>query len=186
WYDVLEGTDPGFLYQQNTMRDAIVAAINLNIFNSHSDRVIMANLAQAVNVLQSVILTEGKYLVKTPTYYVMKLYKGHQQGELIYSHIENETVGGVPALTQSVSVRDDAMTITIANCSLDESYEIDTDISGFCANKATGEIVTADVHAYNDFNKEEQVTAKPFDVKLSRGKVSFTLPPCSAAAVTLR
>lgn len=75
WHKVEEGTNPGFLYQQNTMRDAIVAAIELNVFNRHSDRVVMANLAQAVNVLQSVILTEGDKMIKTPTYHVFDLLK---------------------------------------------------------------------------------------------------------------
>ena len=75
WYDVEPGTNPGFLYQLNTMRDAIVSALTLNIFNKHSDRVRMANLAQTVNVLQSVILTDGEKMVKTPTYYVFKMFK---------------------------------------------------------------------------------------------------------------
>ena len=78
WYDVEPGTNPGFLYQQNTMRDAIVAAINLNIFNQHSARIPMANIAQAVNVLQSILLTEGSKTIKTPTYHVFDLYKQHQ------------------------------------------------------------------------------------------------------------
>lgn len=78
WHKVEEGTNPGFLYQQNTMRDAIVAAIELNVFNRHSDRVVMANLAQAVNVLQSIILTEGDKMIKTPTYHVFDLFKTHQ------------------------------------------------------------------------------------------------------------
>ena len=78
WYDVEPGTNPGFLYQQNTMRDALVAAITLNIFNRHCDRVVMANLAQTVNVLQSVLLTEGDKVVLTPTYHVFDLYKAHQ------------------------------------------------------------------------------------------------------------
>ena len=78
WYDVEPGTNPGFLYQQNTMRDALVAGINLNLFNKHSDRVKMANIAQMVNVLQSMILTEGEKMVKTPTYHVFDLYQVHQ------------------------------------------------------------------------------------------------------------
>lgn len=75
WHSVEGGTNPGFLYQQNTMRDAIVAAIELNVFNRHSDRVVMANLAQAVNVLQSVILTEGDKMIKTATYHVLTFSK---------------------------------------------------------------------------------------------------------------
>ena len=93
WYDVEPGTNPGFLYQQNTMRDALVAGINLNIFNKHCDRVKMANIAQLVNVLQSVILTEGDKMVKTPTYHVFNMYKHHQDNELVDSYIETEEVG---------------------------------------------------------------------------------------------
>ena len=79
WYDVEPGTNPGFLYQQNTLRDALVAGINLNIFNNHSDRVRMSNIAQMINVLQSVILTKEKEIVLTPTYYVFKMYSVHQE-----------------------------------------------------------------------------------------------------------
>ena len=104
WYDVEPGTNPGFLYQQNTMRDAIVAAINLNIFNQHSARIPMANIAQAVNVLQSILLTEGSKTIKTPTYHVFDLYKQHQDSDLIYSHIQNSNAAeGVPSLSQSAS-----------------------------------------------------------------------------------
>ena len=60
WTDVEPGTNPGFLYQQNSLRDAIVAATTLNIFNNHSDRVRLANLAQTVNVLQALVLTQGR------------------------------------------------------------------------------------------------------------------------------
>ena len=107
WYDVEEGTNPGFLYQQNTMRDAIVAACNLNIFNNHSDKVVMANLEQAVNVLQSLILKEGEKMVKTPTYHVFDLFKTHQGGELCYSYADNCQAGGkIPMISQSASVKD--------------------------------------------------------------------------------
>ena len=78
WYTCEPGTNPGFLYQQNTVRDALVAGITLNIFNKHSDRVKMAALAQMVNVLQSVLLTEGGQMIKTPTYHVMHMYRHHQ------------------------------------------------------------------------------------------------------------
>ena len=77
WFDVEEGTNPGFLYQQNTMRDAMVAGLTLNIFNKHCDRVHMANIAQLINVLQALILTEGPQMILTPTYFVFKLFKAH-------------------------------------------------------------------------------------------------------------
>ena len=85
WFTVEPGTNPGFLYQQNTMRDALVAGINLNLFNRHSDRVKMANIAQLVNVLQSVILTDGPEMIKTPTYHVFKMYSAHQDATLVDS-----------------------------------------------------------------------------------------------------
>ena len=87
WHDVEPGTNPGFLYQQNTMRDAMVAALTLNIFNKHSDRIRMANIAQAVNVLQSVALTDGEDMLLTPTYYVFKMFKEHQENTLLGSFI---------------------------------------------------------------------------------------------------
>ena len=93
WYDVEPGTNPGFLYQQNTMRDALTACITLNIFNKHCDRVKMANIAQMVNVLQSVILTEGAKMLLTPTYYIFRMYKYHQNAQLIESFVETEEIG---------------------------------------------------------------------------------------------
>ena len=81
WYDVEPGTNPAFLYQQNTLRDALVAALTLNIFNNHCDRVRMANIAQLVNVLQALILTDGAAMVTTPTYHVFDLYQTHQGGQ---------------------------------------------------------------------------------------------------------
>lgn len=90
WYDVLPGTEPGFLYQQNTLRDALVAAIHLNVFHSHCERVQMANLAQLVNVLQVVILTEGESMIKTPTYHVMKMFNVHQNAQLLETELLTE------------------------------------------------------------------------------------------------
>ena len=108
WFDVEPGTNPGFLYQQNTMRDALVAGINLNIFNKHCDRVKMANIAQMVNVLQSVILTDGERMIKTPTWFVFYLYQAHQDAELLDSTLETAMVGPgghqAPNMTESVSM----------------------------------------------------------------------------------
>ena len=106
--DVEPGTNPGFLYQQNTMRDALVAGINLNIFNKHSDRVRMTNIAQLINVLQAVILTDGEKMLLTPTYHVFKMYAPHQDATLLDSFIQQEYIGveedvKVPDLHESVS-----------------------------------------------------------------------------------
>lgn len=190
WYDVEKGTNPGFLYQQNTMRDAIVAAVNLNIFNSHSDRVVMANLAQAVNVLQAVILTEGEKMVLTPTYYVFKMFREHQGAELLESSLTNAQSGMngcvIPSVSHSASVNANGdVLVTLANCSLDEDYEIEIDGAG--AKSVSGEILSAEIHAYNDFDGAENVAPKAFDgFKLENGKVSLVLPRHSVVSLKLK
>ena len=189
WYDVEPDTNPGFLYQQNTMRDAIVAAINLNIFNRHSDRVYMANIAQAVNVLQAILLTEGSRTIKTPTYHVFDLYKRHQDADLIYSHIENENTDGevsVPCLSQSASVGEDGrITVTISNCSLDKEFTVDIAAAFGSVKSAEGRILTSEVHAHNDFDHPENVVIKPLGVKCENGGASVVLPACCAAEIVL-
>ncbi|HUQ96808.1 MAG TPA: alpha-L-arabinofuranosidase C-terminal domain-containing protein, partial [Chitinophagaceae bacterium] len=107
WYEVEKGTNPGFLYQQNTMRDAMIAGVTLNIFNNHSDRVRMANLAQAINVLQAVILTDGTKMLRTPTYHVMEMYNVHQDATAVPVTLKSNMyeVGGekLPAVSASAS-----------------------------------------------------------------------------------
>lgn len=191
WYDVEQGTNPGFLYQQNAMRDAIVAAINLNIFNEHSDRVVMANIAQTVNVLQAVILTEGERMVLTPTYHVFDMYKGHQDSELLSSELANADTGcediSVPALSKSVSAdKDGNILITMSNCSLEESFKVTVNLGGFVPAGCAAEILTAEARAYNDFdNSENVVPAKFNDVDLDGSTVEFEMPPCSVISITL-
>lgn len=191
WYDVEPGTNPGFLYQQNTMRDAIVAGTTLNIFNKHSDRIRMANIAQLVNVLQCVILTEGKKMVKTPTYYVFKMYADHQDATLVQSSVEKQTIG--PEKTQihdifeSVSKTEDGrLIITVTNQSVDDPRTIDAVITDYDFSKVEGSIITADMGAYNDFDKKEEVFIKDFnDFKKTEKGISFTLPACSVVKLVL-
>ncbi len=188
WYDVEPGTNPGFLYQQNTMRDAIIAAINLNIFNAHSDRVIMANIAQAVNVLQSVLLTEGDMTVKTPTYHIFDLYKGHQDSTLIYSHTENENADkNIPCISQTASINEQGeILVTLSNCSLSSSFEAQLSSVFGRIEAAEGRMLTGDPHDKNDFADPEKVTIKPMEIKLSEGNAYAEIPPCCAAAITLK
>lgn len=188
WFDVEPGTNPGFLYQQNTMRDAIVAAINLNIFNQHTDRVIMANIAQAVNVLQAVLLTEGTKTVKTPTYHIFDLFKGHQDSDLIYSHVENTNAAdNVPAISHSASVNASGdVLLTLSNASLTESYTLDIASAFAEISSAEGRILTGEVHAHNTFAEPENVVIKPLSLKTDNGRAQIILPPCSVAAVTLK
>ncbi|MBQ7488115.1 MAG: alpha-N-arabinofuranosidase [Clostridia bacterium] len=187
WHEVEAGTNPGFLYQQNTMRDAMVAAIHLNIFNRHCDRVIMANLAQTVNVLQSVILTDGDRMVLTPTYHVFDLFKAHQDAEAVDCFVETAKVGTdewtVDHITASASKKDGRMTLTLANLSMDEAEEITV----FCPNTGSvnGRILTGDARQYNDFGNE-QVTIQAFDEFLVKDQaITLTVPGCSVVELTI-
>ncbi len=187
WYDVEKGTNPGFLYQQNTMRDAIAAACNLNIFNNHSDRVIMANLAQAVNVLQALLLTEGGKLVRTPTYHVFDMWKEHQGGENVYCFCENEAVGAekVPMISASASVKGGEMTVTAANCSLEEDAELVCEISGFEGKRVSARILTGEVHTCNDFDEPERVVPAVHEASFDGSVLRSVIPPCSAVVFTV-
>ena len=183
WYDVEPGTNPGFLYQQNTIRDALVAGINLNIFNKHCDRVRMANIAQLINVLQAVILTDGKKMIKTPTYHVFNMYKHHQDGELVESSIETQKIGvedayKVPNLTESVSMGTDGkLHITLTNLSATESYEINGNLADCTIKTVRGEMVCDEIHAHNTFENPEQVTVKEFnDYSFADNNIKFTIP----------
>ena len=184
WYDVEPGTNPGFLYQQNTMRDAIVAACNLNIFNRRSDVVCMANLAQAVNVLQALVLAlpdPSQPLVLTPTYHVFDLFRTHQDAENIYCHIADvPEVEGMPALSYSASLDGDGViTLTLANISLEENLQISLPEEW---NVSEARLLHAeDVHAHNDFTDPEQV--RPAHVTVTGGPV--VIPACSVMALRL-
>lgn len=193
WYTCEPGTNPGFLYQQNTMRDALVAGITLNIFNKHSDRVKMANLAQIVNVLQAVILTEGDKIVKTPTYHVFDIYKYHQDAELIFSDIDIKMIGvenewQVPNLTESVSITSDGVLhLTMTNLSAEESFDIDAEIIGKKPEKVLGEIVTGEIHAKNTFDEPECVVVRKYDgVQITEKGIRFIIPASSVLHLELR
>ena len=183
WYDVEPGTNPGFLYQQNTIRDALIAGINLNIFNKHCKRVKMANIAQLVNVLQAVILTEGEKMVKTPTYHVFKMYSCHQDNELLESSVDTKQIGleddyMVPNLTESVSrAKDGRIHITLTNLSLDEAYDIEALIPGLDIKSAAGEMVGGAKDALNTFDEPDNVKIEKFDdIKIEGDKILFKIP----------
>lgn len=193
WYDVEPGTNPGFLYQQNTMRDALVAGINLNLFNKHSDRVKMANIAQMVNVLQSMILTEGEKMVKTPTYHVFDLYQVHQENDLLASSLETEQVGleyeyMVPNLTESVSVdANGVLHITMTNVDLEKAYPVEAVLIGKKAGEIKAEIVTGHMQDKNTFEAPETVGVQGFDgVQATKEGISFTIPACSVLHIAVK
>jgi len=188
WYDVEPGTNPGFLYQQNSIRDALVAGINLNLFNKHCNRVKMANIAQLVNVLQSVILTDGEKMVKTPTYHVFNMYKSHQDSDLVESFIETEEIGTdeskVPNLTESVSIKDNKLIITLTNLSADSSYPIETVVTDKDMKTVSAQIVTGDIHMHNTFDNPDAVCVKEFnEIEIVGNALKFNIPASSVMLV---
>ncbi len=191
WYNVEPGTNPGFLYQQNTMRDAMTAALTLNIFNRHSDRVVMANIAQMVNVLQAVILTEGEKMVLTPTYHVFDLYQSHQDATLLGSFVEASEIGTgedkVKNLTVSASEdKDGAIHITLANLSDEEACPVELTLEGKNSGKTAGRILSGNMGDYNDFENPEKVTVRPFAaITAGKDNLRFTMPACSVLELTV-
>ena len=186
WYDVEENSNPGFLYQQNTMRDAVLAGATLNIFNNHADRVRMANLAQSVNVLQAVILTDGAKMILTPTYYVMKMYSLHQDAQMLpltfksplYAY-NSETL---PAISVSASKDINGLThISLVNIDASKENKIEIDISKLAISKVTGTILTSKkLQDYNSFDDSTEIEPTDFkDFKIKNGKLVLVIPPFS-------
>ena len=183
WYNVEPGTNPGFLYQQNSLRDAIVAGINLNIFNRHADRVKMANIAQTVNVLQAIVLTDNEKMILTPTYWVYYLYKVHQDATLLpvsvtsnKYELDSRKIDAV-----DVSASKDAtgkIHITWVNIDPNKSQHVVAELRGTTAKKVSGEILTsAKINDYNSFENPNVVSIKDFKgAKLSGDKLTVDLP----------
>ena len=194
WFDVEPGTNPGFLYQQNTMRDAVVAGVSMNIFNRHCDRVKMACIAQMVNVLQSVILTEGPKMILTPTYHVFHMYRHHQDAELVESCIDGNRMIGtgadnqVPFLNESVSVdKDGYVNVTVANLSTKEDAPVEMSFMELMPKEITAAVLKGEMHAHNTFDEPENVKEEAFDAyEVKDGKVCFTAPACSVISFRVR
>lgn len=190
WYDVMPGTNPGFLFQQNTMRDAMIAGMNLNIFNNHAKRVKMANLAQTVNVLQAVILTEGDKMLLTPTYHVMEMYKVHQDAILIPMKIQtaNFEYNGksLPALNASASKKDGITHISLVNIDLSKAQTVTISL-GENYKKISGRILTSkNVQDHNSFDNPEKIHPQEFKgAKLKKNELTVSVPPFSVIMLNL-
>jgi len=192
WYDVEPGTNPGFLFQQNTMRDAMIAGITLNIFNNHAARVRVANLAQCVNVLQAVILTDKEKMILTPTYHVMEMYNVHQDATLLPVAVKTEdyiyNAEKLPAVSVSAS-RDSAgkVHVTLVNIDTKKLQAITVNFKGVKYKTVTGRILTsAKLQDYNSFDDPEKI--KPADFKGAEWKgdsVHVKLPPFSVVVLEL-
>ncbi len=193
WYNVEPGTNPGFLYQQNTLRDAVTAALYLNIFNNHARRVKMANIAQTINVLQAMLLTKGDQLVKTPTFYVFKMYKVHQNATLLPINVEsdNYTYNGISLPSISASASKDSVGkihISLSNIDPDKDRSVEIDLRGTKdLTISNGEIINSrNMNDYNDFGKPEKVDIKDFkDFSLQNNILKINLPSKSVVTIEL-
>ena len=194
WFTCEPGTNPGFLYQQSTMRDALVAGLSLNIFNKHCDRVKMANIAQLINVLQAGILTDGPRMLRTPTYHVFHMYKYHQDADLVESYLDGvETIGEeeeymVPSLQESVSIdKEGILTITLNNLSVDKDEPVEITFAQCQAKEVTAAILNNEMHAYNTFEEPDKVHEEVFsNYTVENGMIRFTMPASSVVQFRVR
>ena len=191
WYDSEPGKDMGMLYQQNSIRDAVLAGVNLNIFNQHSDRVQMANIAQTVNVLQAMILTDKEKMILTPTYYVFEMYKVHQNATLIPVEVTapeyKSGQASIPSLHASAS-RDKSgrLHISIVNLDPNRSAQITMRISGAKAGDIAGQVLTAPaMNTTNTFDKPDAVKPVQFTgLKVEGDRILLKLPSKSVVVLS--
>ncbi|KAJ3193334.1 ARM REPEAT PROTEIN INTERACTING WITH abf2 [Irineochytrium annulatum] len=192
WYNVEPGTNPGFLYQQNTMRDAVLAAVNLNIFNQHNKRVQMANLAQIVNVLQSLVLTEGDKMLLTPTYHVFDMYQVHMDAQRLDLNYDSPgyTFGEdtIPQLSLSASRnKDGVIHVTACNLSHIDELEVVCQLDAAQAAKVSGQILHhTDFGAFNTFEQPNHVQPVAWEgLTLENNTLRFVLPPASVGVIAI-
>jgi alpha-N-arabinofuranosidase len=193
WYDVEPGTNPGFLYQQNTLRDALVAALNFHIFHRHADRVAMANIAQTINVLQAMILTDGAKMVKTPTYHTFEMFKVHQDATLL--PVELKTVDYVhndeamPAVSVSATRNSEGVIhVSFVNVNPQTDIPITCKLAGMKSGRVTGRVLTGSrMNAHNTFDSGDEVAPTALtSVELSGGTLNLSLPAKSVVVVEVR
>jgi alpha-N-arabinofuranosidase len=191
WYAPLPGSNPGFLVQQNSIRDAILAALNLNIFARHAERVRGANIAQMINVLQAMIMTDKEKMVLTPTYHVFKMYVPFQDATFIpvtfnagtYTN-GDITLPGVDA----IAAKDTSgkLWLELTNVDPNNAVEIEVSVTGSKANSATGETLTASkVDSVNTFDAPNAVKPRPVSAKAQNGKLTIKLDPKSVSVVSI-
>lgn len=194
WFDCEPGTHPGFLYQQNTLRDALVAGTCLNIFNNHSDRVRMTNIAQTINVLQAVILTEGDKMILTPTYHVYDMFKVHQDAVRLDFALLSESYQFDDAILNQVNASvskngEGDINITLCNIDPNQGTILSTYIEDFAGGHAiSGTILTSpDMTTYNTFDQPENIKPEPFTgYTMDNNKLTLELPAKSVVLITIK
>jgi alpha-N-arabinofuranosidase len=192
WYDVEPGSNPGFLYQQSTLRDALVAGVTLNIFNQHCDRVKMANISQLINVLQSLILTDKEKMIVTPTYWVFEMYTVHHDATLLPIELKCADYQldeyKVPSVSAAASRdKDGRIHVTLCNLNPNQPAEIACELQGAKPRTVTGRILTAPtMQAHNTFDQPDNIKPADFsDCKLIASGFTVTLPSKSVVALEL-
>jgi alpha-N-arabinofuranosidase len=192
WYDVEPGTNPGFLYQQNSLRDALVAAINLNIFARHADRVRMTAIAQMINVLQAMMLTDGPRIVRTPTYWVYDLYKPWQDADVIPIDLDtpwyDKDEFAIPAISASaVRAKDGHMWVALANADPNRPISATVELGAASASSVSGQVITAPaMNAYNTFDRPDSVRPASFGgARINAGVLTVALPAKSVVVLRL-
>lgn len=195
WWDEEPGTVRGHLYQQNSMRDAMVAALTLNVFHRHTDRIRMANIAQVVNVLQSMILTNDKGMVLTPTYHVFEMYKKFQDATYLPMDIKCDSMNvrderKIPMVSASAAREKNSenIIVSLVNLSLDQPQEISVNLQNKKTTILNGRILTCkDIKDYNDFNNPEEVKPVAFnDSKSTKDGFKVKIPAKSIVVLELK
>lgn len=193
WYDVEPGTNPGHLYQQNTMRDAMVAALSLNIFHRYAERLKMANIAQIVNVLQSMILTKDSEIVLTPTYHVFRMYNVHQDASFVpVTYNAGEIVSASGRVMEDISVTasrdaEGVLHVSLVNPVVDREQTVILNFDSLKPKKVDAEILTAPtLQSFNDFGKEPEVAPEAFNAFKRKGdSIVVNLPAASVVTIAL-
>lgn len=193
WYDVEPGTNPGFLYQQNTMRDAMIAGVTLNVFHNHCDRVRMANLAQTINVLQAVILTDEEKMILTPTYHVMEMFNVHQDATMLPMVVNSTDYvfnnQKLQAISASASRDANGVThISLVNIDASKAHDITLDVRGGKFSSVTGEILSSPrLQDHNTFENPNKIKPASFKgITLSGNTLKGKIPPFSVVVLELK
>ncbi|MCK4993205.1 MAG: alpha-N-arabinofuranosidase, partial [Bacteroidales bacterium] len=192
WYNVEPGTNPGFLFQQNSMRDALVAALTLNYLNDRCKRVKMANIAQTINVLQALIFTEGEKMMLTPTYHIYDMYKVHHDATMLPLSFESPDYNfgddSLPAVSISASKdKEGIIHLSLVNIDPENSLPLSIDLRGSDEKKVMGTILTSEaMNSYNTFENSREVMPAEFkDAKIQKGRVKLILPARSVVVLEI-
>jgi alpha-L-arabinofuranosidase len=193
WYDVVQGTNGAFLFQQNTMRDAMIAGATLNIFNNHADRVKMANLAQIINVLQAVILTNDEKMLVTPTYHVMEMYNVHHDALMLPLTVASNKYVLEKDMLDAVSAsasrdRNGVVHISLVNIDAREAQEVNISLQGISATAVTGRILTsAKLQDHNSFENPAKIQPAIYKGATMKGNtLTSKIPPFSVVVLELK